>query len=311
MTERKIILAGGSGFLGQSLATFLAPHDYSPIILTRGPSQPATATTPQYVHWDAATTSGEWPQSLDNAHALINLVGRTINCRKTPEHKKEIIDSRIFSTRALSQAWQLAKNPPKIWLQMSTAHIFGDTADEILDEASPTGVGFAPDVGRAWEKEFADADLADTRRVVLRVSFVLGIGQNSALRTLSRITRLFLGGHTGTGRHWMSWIHVADYCNIILRALEDPTMSGTYVITAPNPVTNREFMKTLRRTLHRPWSPPVPKPLVHIGALLMRTDPELALCGRRCVPTRLLREGFQFQFPTLPEALGDLLRARP
>jgi NAD dependent epimerase/dehydratase family enzyme len=136
---------------------------------------------------------------------------------------------------------------------------------------------------------------------------VLGIGQNSALGTLSRITRLFLGGHTGSGRQWMSWIHLADYCNIILRGLEAPSMSGTYVVTAPNPVTNKEFMRELRRTLHRPWSPPVPKPLVHIGALLMRTDPELALMGRRCLPTRLLQEGFEFQFATLPEALYELL----
>lgn len=309
MSDNKIILAGGSGFLGQALASFLAKNNYTPIILTRGPSQPATATTRQHIHWDATTTTGDWPQSLNNAHAVINLVGRTINCRKTPEHKKEILDSRVNATRALTQAWQRATDPPKIWLQMSTAHIYGDTRDEILDESSPTGLGFAPDVGRAWEKEFNDADLKDTRRVVLRVSFVMGIGQNSALRTLSRITRLGLGGHTGSGRHWMSWIHVADYCNILLRALQDPTMSGIYVITAPNPVTNKDFMRDLRRTLHRPWSPPVPKPLVHIGALLMRTDPELALKGRRCVPTRLLNEGFQFQFPHLPQALADLLKA--
>ena len=309
MNDRKIILAGGSGFLGQALATFLTKNNYTPIILTRGPSKPATAMTPQFIHWDATTLSGDWPASLDNAHALINLVGRSVNCRKTPAHTKEILDSRILSTRALTQAWQGAANPPKIWLQMSTAHIYGDKQDEILDELAPTGGGFAPDVGRAWEKEFGEADLADTRRVILRVSFVMGIGENSALRILARLTRLFLGGHTGSGRQWMSWIHVTDYCNILLRALEDPSMHGIYVITAPNPVTNKEFMRQLRRILHRPWSPPVPKPMVHIGALLMRTDPELALMGRRCVPTRLLNEGFQFQFPHLPEALADLLKS--
>jgi uncharacterized protein len=309
MPEKTVIFAGGSGFLGQALSAFLIQHNYTPIILTRGPSQPATATTPQHVRWDATTPSGDWPQVLNNAHAVINLVGRTVNCRKTPAHKKEILDSRVNATRALTQAWQSANNPPKIWVQTSTAHIYGDTHDEILDESSPTGTGFAPDVGRAWEKEFNDADLKDTRRVIVRVSFVMGIGENSALKTLARLTRLGLGGHTGAGRHWMSWIHLADYCQIILRALADPIMSGTYVVTAPNPVANKEFMRQLRRTLHRPWSPPVPKPLVHIGALLMRTDPELALKGRRCVPTRLLKEGFQFQFPSLPEALDNLLSA--
>jgi len=312
MPAKKIILPGGSGFLGHALSSFLLTHDYTPIILTRGPSQPATPTSPQQIHWDATTTSGDWPDSLNNAHAVINLVGRTVNCRKTPANKKEILDSRILSTRALAEAWQRATNPPKIWLQTSTAHIYGDTHDEILDESSPTGTGFAPEVGTAWEKSFTDADLQDTRRVILRVSFVMGIGDNSALRTLSRITRLFLGGHTGSGRQWMSWLHIADYCQIILRALRggDPTMQGIYVVTAPNPLTNKEFMKQLRHTLHRPWSPPIPKPLVHIGALLMRTDPELALFGRRCVPRRLLNEGYNFQFPTLPEALHDLLRAQ-
>jgi uncharacterized protein (TIGR01777 family) len=311
MLSRTVILAGGSGFLGQSLSSFLLQHNYTPIILTRGPDRPATSTTPRQIHWDAQTTSGHWPQSLNNAHALINLVGRTVNCRKTPANKKEILDSRILSTRALTQASQSTANPPKVWIQTSTAHIYGDTADEILDESSPTGAGFAPDVGRAWEKEFTDADLRDTRRVILRISFVLGIGDNSALSTLSRITRLFLGGHTGSGRQYMSWLHVADYCHIILRALSggDPAMSGIYIATAPNPLTNKEFMRQLRRTLHRPWSPPVPKPFVHVGALLMRTDPELALKGRRCMPTRLLNEGFQFQFPTLRAALNDLLNS--
>jgi len=311
MLSPTVILAGGSGFLGQALASFLIDQNFNPIILTRGPDHPPTSTTTQHIHWDATTTNGHWPASLNNSHAVINLVGRTVNCRKTPANKKEILDSRILSTRALAQAWQLAANPPEIWIQTSTAHIYGDTDDEILDESSPTGTGFAPDVGRAWEKEFADANLADTRRVILRISFVLGIGRNSALKTLSRITRLFLGGHTGSGRQWMSWLHIADYCQIILRALTNPNMSGIYIATAPTPVTNKEFMRHLRRTLHRPWSPPVLKPFVHLGALAMRTDPELALKGRRCIPTRLLNEGFQFQFPTPPHALTNLLRAHP
>lgn len=311
MSEKKIILAGGSGFLGQALSAFLIQRNYTPIILTRGPSQPATATSPQHIHWDATSTSGDWPHCLQGAHALINCVGRSVNCRKTPANKKEILHSRIDATRALTQAWQRATDPPKNWVQFSTAHIYGDTHDEVLDESSPTGVGFAPDVGRAWEKALDDADLKDTRRVILRISFVLGIGQNSALRILARLTRLGLGGHTGSGRQWMSWLHLADFCHIILRALENPTMSGLYVATAPSPVSNKEFMRELRRTLHRPWSPPVPKPAVYLGALLLRTDPELALYGRRCVPTRLLNEGFQFQFPTLREALNNLLGARP
>jgi uncharacterized protein (TIGR01777 family) len=309
MPNPTVILPGGSGFLGRAISTFLIQHNYTPIILTRGPDQPATASTPQYINWDARTP-GHWTKALDNAHALINLVGRTVNCRKTPANKKEILESRTLSTRALTQAWQRATNPPKIWLQTSTAHIYGDTNDEIIDESSPIGTGFAPDVGTAWEKSFTDADLRDTRRIILRVSFVLGDPHHpgSPLATLSRLARLGLGGHTGSGRHYLSWIHITDLNQILLRALTDQTMQGTYVITSPNPVTNKDFMRELRRAVHRPWSPPVPGPLVRIGALLMRTDPELALLGRRCHPTRLLNEGFTFTHPTLPEALHNLLQ---
>src|SRR5437667_1575551 len=128
MSDRKVILAGGAGFLGQALSTFLRAHGYTPIILTRGPSQPATAATPQHIHWDAAILAGDWPQSLNDAHAVRNLVGRSVNCRKTPANKKEILDSRVNATRALTQAWQLANNPPRTWIQFSTAHILGDTA---------------------------------------------------------------------------------------------------------------------------------------------------------------------------------------
>jgi uncharacterized protein (TIGR01777 family) len=197
-----------------------------------------------------------------------------------------------------------------VWVQTGTAHIYGDTGDEILEESAPIGKGFAPQVGVAWEKALAEADVPGCRKVVTRISFVLG-RHGGALGTLARLTRWFLGGTTGSGRQYISWIHQADLNAIFLRALERPDMSGIYVATAPNPVTNRQFMRELRAALHRPWSPPVPEPMVRLGAWLMRTDPELALLGRRCVPARLLSEGFTFRFPTLPEALRDLCNGKP
>jgi uncharacterized protein (TIGR01777 family) len=217
-----------------------------------------------------------------------------------------ILESRVDSVRVLADAVGRAADPPAVWVQSATAHIFGDTADEILDESSPIGTGFAPVVGTAWEKAFDEADLPRTRRVTLRISFVLG-REGGALRTLARLARFGLGGSTGTGRQYMSWIHIADLNRIILRALGDPSMHGVYVVTAPNPVRNAEFMRLLRKAVHRPWSPPVPETLVRVGAWMMRTDSELALLGRRCVPTRLLREGFRFEFPELEGALQDLL----
>jgi uncharacterized protein (TIGR01777 family) len=273
------------------------------VVLTRAGDR--TDGKVRYVHWDAKTL-GPWAGWLDGADAVINLVGRTVDCRKTPANKKVILESRIDSVDALAAAVKQAKHPPPVWIQSATAHIYGDTGDEVLDESSPIGTGFAPMVGTAWEKALADAVPPTIRTVVLRISFVLG-RKGGALQTLARLARLGLGGQTGSGRQWMSWIHVADLNAIIRRAMSDPTMAGVYVVTAPNPVTNADFMRQLRKAVHRPWSPPVPAPLVRIGAWLMRTDPELALYGRRLVPTRLTREGFRFRFPQLEGALRNLL----
>jgi uncharacterized protein (TIGR01777 family) len=299
--KRKIIVAGGTGFLGSALIPDLLRHGYTPIVLTRTP----TSGPIQHVGWDAKNP-GPWAEHLDRAHAIVNLVGRTVDCRKTPANKRVILESRLDSVRALAAACQRVPNPPKVWVQAATAHIYGDTADELLTDDASTGVGFAPDVGRAWESALLSAPLPDIRKVLLRISFVLG-QSGGPLRILSRLARLGLGGTVGSGRQYMSWLHVADLNAMILRALATPTMAGTYNATSPHPVTNAEFMHDLRRAVHRPWSPPVPAPVVRLGSLLLRTDPELALLGRRVLPTRLQSECFTFQFPTLPEALADLL----
>jgi uncharacterized protein (TIGR01777 family) len=299
----RVVVAGGSGFLGRALIQDLLGRFDDVVVLTRGPSRVDGRT--RHVNWDARTI-GPWASEVDGAAAIVNLVGRTVDCRKTPANRKVILESRVDSVRVLAEAAGRAANPPAVWVQSATAHIFGDTGDEILDESSPTGAGFAPVVGTAWEKAFDEADLPRTRRVTLRISFVIGRG-GGALKTLARFGRFGLGGATGTGRQYMSWIHAADLNRIILRAIDDPSMQGVYVVTAPSPVRNDEFMRLLRKAVHRPWSPPVPETVVRVGAWLLRTDPELALLGRRCVPTRLLREGFRFEFPELQGALDDLL----
>lgn len=305
MNTAPIILAGGSGFLGTSLADALVARGHAVVILTRGAERATHGGRVRHVHWDAKT-AGPWAQVLDGAGAIVNLVGRTVDCRKTPENKRVILASRVDSVRALAAAWAEVKNPPKVWIQSATAHIYGDTWDEVLDESSPIGAGFAPDVGTAWEAELAKAKLPGCRRVVLRISFVLG-RNGGALKTMAGITRCFLGGTIGSGRQYISWLHEDDLHAIILRALDDDAMQGIYVATAPEPATNRDFMALLRRTLHRPWSPPTPEPLLRIGAWFLRTDPELPLLGRRLMPTRLIKEGFAFKHPALPEALKDLL----
>jgi uncharacterized protein (TIGR01777 family) len=233
---KRVVIAGGSGFLGQELIDELKPDFPEIVVLTRGPDR--TDGNVRYVHWDAKTL-GDWAKHLDGADALVNLVGRTVNCRKTEHNKKVILESRVDSVTVLAAAVKQAKSPPTTWIQSATAHIFGDTGDEVLDESSPIGTGFAPMIGTAWEKALADHVPPGIRTVVLRISFVLG-RKGGALQTLAGLTRWGLGGSTGSGKQWMSWIHVADLNAFIRRAITDQTVAGVYVVTSPGPVTNRD-----------------------------------------------------------------------
>jgi len=298
----RVIVAGGTGFLGRALLVALQRDGFTPVVLTRGPDRIEKAV--EYVSWDARS-AGAWVKHLDGATAIVNYVGRSVDCRKTAANRKEILESRINSVNAIGQAMRSVANPPRVWVQQSTAHIYGDTGDEILDEASPFGTGLAPEVGQAWERAVMSFDLPYTRRILLRTSFVLGRG-GGAMSKLGALARWGLGGTVGSGRQYISWIHVEDVNAIVLRAINDEFMTGVYVVTAPNPVTNKKFMEELRRAVRRPWSPPAPAMFVRIGSRILNTDPELALLGRRCIPKRLLREGFRFRYPELPLALSEL-----
>lgn len=304
----RIVIAGGTGFLGSSLATYLSERGWSVDVLSRDP--PGSAGRHRYTRWDARTL-GDWSQVLDGASGLVNLVGRSVDCVKTPDHQDEILRSRVESTRVLGHAMRSLDNPPPVWVQMSTAHIYGDPPHATCTEDSPSGYGLAPFVGQAWEQEFARGVLPTQRQVVLRTSFVVGRGGGALVRLL-RLVRFGLGGTVGSGTQGMSWIHQTDMNRLFERALTSDTMQGTYIATAPNPVSQRDFMRTLRRAAGVPIGIPAFSWMVRIGApLLMQTDPELALYGRYVVSTRLDDERFEFQFPTLEPALRDLLdRAR-
>jgi hypothetical protein len=261
-----------------------------------------------YRRWDAKTV-GDWIECLDGAAAVVNLVGRSVDCRKTPEQKREIVDSRVNSCRVLGEAMRHIAFPPPIWVQTGTAHIVGDPIpeDTICDDETPPGEGFAPQVGIAWEKAFHDALLPDQRGVVYRISFVLGNG-GGALSRLALLTKLGLGGTVGSGKQWISWIHIDDMTRLFITAIDDERYRGTFMATAPEPVTNREFMRAMRRAYRRPWSPPAPGFAVRIASRwILRTDAELALLGRRCIPRRLMQcHAFRFKFPALSLALVNL-----
>lgn len=307
-----IVIAGGSGFLGLSLAEYLVAAGHDVTILSR--SRPAAGPW-RHVTWDARTM-GAWSRCLDGAGALVNLVGRSVNCVKTPDHCDEILRSRVEATRVLGEACRAVDTPPAVWVQMSTAHIYGDPPSAVCDEMSAPGYGLAPTVGAAWEEAFAHAKLASQRGVILRTSFVIGRdrgGHFGALSMLRRLARLGLGGTVASGNQGLSWIHEQDMNAVFARAITDSAMQGVYVASAPHPVSQRDFMRTLRPLAGGLGAVGVAPPafawMVRLAApLVFRTDPELIVYGRYVVPARLLREGFTFAFPTLDSALGDLCK---
>jgi uncharacterized protein (TIGR01777 family) len=284
------------------LAADLVTHGYEVVVLSRRAEHARADWT--YVQWDGRTV-GEWARYLEGAEAVVNLAGKNVNCRYNAANRHEIRQSRIDAVRAVGEAITGCATPPRVLIQSSTTAMYVQTDDALLDESATPGQGFSPETAVMWEQAFDSVATPRTRRVLLRISFVLG-RSGGALQTLERLTRWFMGGRVGSGRQWISWIHVRDLCRIVRFAIEREDVHGLFHATSPNPVSNAEFMRELRRALHRPWSPPVPKLAVYFGCWVMRTEAELALRGRRCVPRRLMDHGFGFDFPNLPMALADL-----
>lgn len=292
---KRIILAGGSGFVGSALAPVLRTKGYEPLVLGRGETD---------LQWDGKTL-GSWAGALEGAEAIVNLTGKNINCRHTEANRREILASRVDSVRVLGEAIARCAAPPNVFVQASGVGYYGDTGDRVADEDSPPGDDFPAMVCRQWEGAVNALDLPATRKIILRLGVVLG-RDGGALPVLEKLARWFLGGAAGSGRQFMSWVHIEDVVRIFAAAIERPELAGAFNATSPSPVTNSEFMRELRRALHRPWSPPAPAPFVRAAAWLMGSNGDLALLSNRCQPRRLLEHGFEFRFPTLPAALANL-----
>jgi uncharacterized protein (TIGR01777 family) len=302
----KVILAGGSGFLGQALGRRLAADGWDVVVLSR---QPRAGAPFREVAWDAEN-AGAWTNELSGAAAVVNFAGRSINCVHTPANRRAILASRVNAVRALAQGWVRVANPPPVWVQCSATGYYGDAGDRVCTEAAPAGDDFLAEVCRHWEQAFAVAELPGVRRVVLRLGVVLD-AEHGALPPLARLARRFLGGAAGNGRQFMSWVHRDDAITAFVAALTRADFTGTFNLCAPAPVTNAEFMRTLRSVLGRPWSPPAPAFAVRLMAgPLMGVDPALALHGQRAVPRRLQAAGFSFAHPELVAALRDLLNTK-
>jgi hypothetical protein len=308
-SPKRIVLAGGSGFLGQALATHLGKSGHEIVILTRTP-KPRT-DGPREIRWDGSAM-GPWQQEVEGAQAVINLTGRSVNCRYTASNRKEILESRVNSTRCLGQAIGACQTPPAVWLNASTATVYRHTFDNAWDEQGETEAfaeakdRFSVEVAWAWERALAEAATPRTRKLALRTSMVLGLSRNSVFPVLRRLTRLGLGGKLDSGRQFVSWIHELDYCRAIDWLLSHEEISGPVNVTAPNPVTNAEMMRIMRAICGVPIGLPASGWMLEVGAFLMRTETELILKSRRVVPGRLLGSGFEFRFSDIRGAFEDL-----
>ncbi|MEO9967445.1 MAG: TIGR01777 family oxidoreductase [Reichenbachiella sp.] len=300
---KKIIIAGGTGFLGQCLASHFTKQGHQVIILTRRTS--ARHNDIKYIQWDG-THLGTWCQSLDGAEMLINLAGKSVDCRYTESNKKKIYSSRLGATSILSQAILGLDRPPKLWINAASATIYRHAEDREMDEESgEIGDGFSVDVCQKWEDIFNNIDIPNTRKVILRTAIVLG-KDGGALSPLKNLARLGIGGRQGSGKQYVSWLHEKDFVNIVDFIIENEGLSGVVNASSPNPITNRLFMKTLRGTLGIPFGINSPKWLLEIGALIIRTETELVLKSRRVVPKRLTDRGFRFSYPEIDKALAEL-----
>ena len=308
----KIVIAGGTGQVGHVLQrAFGSEHDM--IVLTRH-GQPAAGV--RHVCWNGSS-SGEWADELEAADVLINLAGRSVNCRYHTRNRRAIIDSRVQTTRALGEAIARLTNPPKVWLQSSTAtiyaHTFGKPNDEFTgiirgnEPDAPETWRFSIEVATAWEKAFDEFDLPMTRKVKLRSAMVMSPDKGGVFDTLLGLVRKGLGGRAGDGRQYVSWIHEGDFVRALQWILEHPELSGAINICSPNPLPNDEFMRALREAAGVRFGLPSPSWLLEIGAVFMRTETELILKSRRVVPSRLLQSGFRFDFPEWTPAARDLV----
>lgn len=300
---KKIVIAGGTGFLGTCLALYYETNDWQVIILTRGASRQQGAV--QYVTWDGKNP-GPWVAVLEGADVVVNLNGRSVDCRYTEENKRLIYSSRLDATAILGAAIQRAKAPPGVWINAASATIYRHAEDREMDESTgEIGTGFSVDVCQKWEAAFNSIDTPNTRKLLLRTGIVLGNG-GGPLRPLTMLARLGAGGKQGSGNQYCSWLHETDFIQIVDFLIKHEETNGVYNVTAPAPVTNSLFMHALRKAVGMPVGIPLPAWLLEIGASIIQTETELILKSRRVIPARLLRAGYRFHFPTIEQALDDL-----
>lgn len=313
----RIVLPGGTGHIGTFLSSALVADGHEVVVVSRGaPRLPAGV---RGVRWDGRTL-GAWAAELDGCDAVINLAGRSVSCRYTDANLREMLSSRVATTRLVGTAIARAAQPPPVWLQMSTATIYAHTYGPPHDESGELG-GAEPDapaywsysvrIAREWEAAQSAADTPATRKVALRTAIVLSAVPGGAFTLLSRLARLGLGGPVAGGRQYVSWLHESDFVAAVRFLLARPDIAGPVNLAAPNPLPHRDFMRALRRAWHVPFGLPATRWMAELGAFALRSDTELLLKSRRVIPRRLPEAGFDFAHPDWPAAARELVaRAR-
>lgn len=299
----KVVLVGGSGFLGRRLCDDLIELGHNVMVVGRSAS--AEHARWKHVHWDAHSL-GEWVSEIDHADVLVHLAGKRVDCRPTATNIDELISSREGTVKLVGSALKRLERPPRRWVQLSSLAIFGDSGDKIITEQTiPTATRPRQqvEVCQRWERAFHEATAALDETVLLRPAIGIGGNGDPATKQLARLARLGLAGPVGSGKQWVSWIGAHDMADLLVRSVVDSAMSGLYHLTAPTPEQNSELMAAYRDAVGRSFGLPAPAVVAKIGAWLLGSDPALALTGRRCVPARLLDEGYQFTTTSLRKAV--------
>ena len=300
----KIILIGASGYLGGALVSFLKDAGHEITVISR--HDPRNGA--KFIEWDGANM-GAWARELDGTDAVINLAGRSVNCRYNEENKRQILDSRVTTTALIGRAIADVGAPPRVWLNAASATIYRDARDrEMNEESGEIGHGFSVDVCQKWEQTLFDAP-TNCRRVAMRLAMVFGAPRGGVYDAFEMLVKLGFGGPMAGGGQYISWIHLHDFCRAVAFLLGNE-LDGAVNIAAPQPLTNAQFLSTLRRALKIPYALPTARWQLEIGALAGQTETELLLKSRRVVPTRLLNAGFAFDYPNWNEAARAIVAKR-
>lgn len=307
----KIIIPGGSGQVGTILARHFHSKGDEVVILSRS----ARELPWRVAQWDGATV-GAWADEFESADVVINLAGRTVNCRYTQENQREILESRVNSVRAVGQAIARSSNPPSLWLQASTATIYAHRFEAANDEYNgiiggnepdaPDKWKFSIDVAQAWERALDEAEVPRTRKVKMRSAMIMSPDPGGIFGTLLRLVQLGLGGRAGSGRQYISWVHHRDFVRALEWIIGREHLNGVINIASPNPIPQADFMRHLRDAWGMPIALPATEWMLEIGAFFLGTETELILKSRRVVPGKLIQDGFEFAYPEWPEAAEDL-----